>query len=194
MAAPAVSNVVAGKPLASGGVLNGPLGTALPTNASTPPDAAFKALGYISEDGLTETTERSTEKVRAWGGDTVKVIQTEFAATFSFSFIESVNADVLKVVYGDSNVTTTAATPTAGTLHAIKVTGEELDHDSWIFEVKDGDARIRIVVPNGQVTTVGEITYSDGGVIQYDVTVETFKDASGAYYYKYIDNGVVDPA
>jgi len=194
MAAPAVSNVVAGKPLASGGALNGPLGTALPTNASTPADAAFKALGYISEDGLTETTERSTEKVRAWGGDTVKVIQTEFAATFSFSFIESVNGDVLKVVYGDSNVTTTAATPTVGTLHSIKVTGEELDHDSWIFEVKDGDARIRIVVPNGQVTTVGEITYSDGGVIQYNVTVETFKDASGAYYYKYIDNGVVDPA
>lgn len=186
-----VKNVVAGKPKASGGVLNGPLGTALPTDATTEPEAAIKALGYISEDGLTESSERSTEKVKAWGGDTVKVLQTEFAATFSFTFIEVLNADVLKAVHGDGNVTTTAATASTGTLQSVKVTGEQLDHDVWIFEVKDGDAKIRIVVPDGQVTTVGEVTYNDGSVIAYQVTVETFKDENGVYYYKYIDDGVV---
>lgn len=185
-----VSNVVAGKPKASGGVLNGPLGTTLPTDATTEPDAAIKALGYISEDGLTESSERTTEKVKAWGGDTVKVLQTEFAATFSFTFIEVLNADVLKAVHGDDNVTTTPATASTGTLQSVKVTGEQLDHDVWIFEVKDGDAKIRIVVPDGQVTTVGEVTYNDGSVIAYEVTVETFKDENGVYYYKYIDDGV----
>lgn len=185
-----VKNVVAGKPKASGGVLNGPLGTTLPTDATAEPDAAIKALGYISEDGLTESSERSTEKVKAWGGDTVKVLQTEFAATFSFTFIEALNADVLKAVHGDANVTTTAATASTGTLQSVKVTGEQLDHDVWIFEVKDGDAKIRIVVPDGQVTTVGEVTYNDGSVIAYQVTVETFKDENGVYYYKYIDDGV----
>lgn len=189
-----VSNVVAGKPKASGGVLNGPLGTTLPTDATTEPDAAIKALGYISEDGLTESSERTTEKVKAWGGDTVKVLQTEFAATFSFTFIEVLNADVLKAVHGDANVTTTAATASTGTLQSVKVTGEQLDHDVWIFEVKDGDAKIRIVVPDGQVTTVGEVTYNDGSVIAYEVTVETFKDENGVYYYKYIDDGVVSGA
>lgn len=185
-----VKNVVAGKPKASGGVLNGPLGTVLPTDATTEPEAAIKALGYISEDGLTESSERTTEKVKAWGGDTVKVLQTEFAATFSFTFIEVLNADVLKAVHGDDNVTTTAATASTGTLQSVKVTGDQLDHDVWIFEVKDGDAKIRIVVPDGQVTTVGEVTYNDGSVIAYQVTVETFKDENGVYYYKYIDDGV----
>lgn len=194
MATPNVANVVAGKPNVAGGVMNGPLGSTLPTDAVTSVDAAIKALGYISEDGLTEATERSTEKIKAWGGDIAKVVQTEFSATFSFTFIETLNADVLKVVNGDGNVTTTAATPTTGTLHAVKVTGEQLDHDVWVFEVRDGTARIRIVVPNGQITTVGEVTYSDGGVVSYPVTVETFKDSNGAYYYKYLDNGVFSGA
>ena len=55
-----VANVVAGKPLAAGGVWIAPLGTALPTDETTALNAAFKSAGYIGEDGLTETIERAT--------------------------------------------------------------------------------------------------------------------------------------
>src|SRR5687768_14335414 len=103
------ANVLAGKPLATGGVLVGPVGTAAPTDATTSLNAAFKAAGYVGEDGLTEATDRSTEKIKAWGGDTVKVIQTDFAVTYTFTFLETLNSDVLKTVYGDANVTTTPA-------------------------------------------------------------------------------------
>lgn len=184
------ANVVSGKPLATGGILIAPLGTTLPTSVSTAPDAAFVGAGYIGEDGVTEGGERSTEKIKAWGGDTVKVVQTEHSLTYSFSFIETLNADVLKAIYGDANVTTTAATVSSGTQHTVLVTGESLPHKSYIFEIKDGDARIRIAVPDGQITEVGEITYADSEVIAYEVTVECFGDANGVKATKYLDNGV----
>ena len=183
-------NIVAGKPLATGGVRIGPLGATPPTDATTALDAAFKATGYVGEDGLTEATERSTEKVKAWGGDTVKVLQTDYSVTYSFTFLETLNADVLKTVYGDDNVTSTAADATKGALHVVKLNSETLPHKSFVFDMKDGDARIRIHVPDGQVTETGEVTYNDGEVVGYQVTVEAFRDSTlNANAMKYIDDG-----
>lgn len=187
---PSAANVLAGKPLATGGVSMAPVGTALPTDAVTALAAAFKNAGYVGEDGLTETTDRSTDKVKAWGGDTVKILQTDFAVTYQFTFLESLNSDVLKAVYGADNVVTTAATAAKGTLHAVKVNSDELPHQVFVFDMKDGQARIRIAVPDGQITEVSEITYNDGEVIGYQVTVEAFRDSTlGANAIKYLDDG-----
>lgn len=186
------ANIVAGKPLATGGVRIGPLGATAPTDASTALDAAFKTAGYVGESGLTEATERSTEKVKAWGGDIVKVLQTDFSVTYVFTFLETMNTDVLKTVYGDANVTETAASPTAGTLRTIKINADTLPHKSFVFDMKDGDNRIRIHVPDGQVTEVGEVTYNDGELVGYEVTIEAFRDTDlGANALKYLDDGRV---
>ena len=183
------ANIVAGVPLATGGILIGDLTSAAPATAS---DAltGFAAAGYIGEDGVTESNERSTDRIRAWGGDTVKVVQTEHNVTYQFTFLETLNADVLKAVYGEDNVLTTAATASTGTLHEVQVNAATLPHKSYVFEVKDGDAKIRIYVPDGQITEVGEITYSDSEVIGYQVTVEAFSDELGNKAYKFLDNGV----
>ena len=58
-----------------------------------------------------------------------------------------------------------------------------------VIQIKDGDSKIRIFVPIGQITTVGEITYSDEDVIGYQVTVEAFPDEDGNQAYKFIDDG-----
>ena len=189
------ANVLAGVPLATGGVSMAALGTVLPTNAKSPLGVAFTSAGYVGEDGLTESADRSTEKIKAWGGDTVKVVQTDFSTTYTFTFLETLNTEVLKAVYGDQNVTVTAATATDGTLRTVKVNGDILPHKVFVFDMKDGDARIRIVVPDGQVTEVGEITYNDGSVIGYEVTVEAFRDSAlNANAVKYLDDGKVAAA
>lgn len=185
-----VSNVVAGRPLTTGGVLIGPSGTTLPTDAQTELDEAMVAAGYIGEDGLVENADRTTDKIKAWGGDVVKVVQTDFSCTYQFTFIESLNTTVLKATYGDDNVATTDPTTDSGTLNAVSISSDTLPHSVFVFEVKDGDARIRIVVPDGQVTTVGEVTYSDSTVVGYQVTVEAFQDENGKNAYKYCDDGV----
>jgi hypothetical protein len=188
-----VSNVVSGKPLTTGGLLIAPQGTALPTDAAAAPNVLFVGAGYIGEDGVTEATDRSTDKIRAWGGDTVKIVQSEFSVTYQFSFIEALNSGALKAAYGDDNVVTTDGTPTTGTLNTVKINSKTLPHKSLVFEIRDGLAKIRIVVPDGQVTEVGEVTYNDSDVVAYQVTVEAFPDASGNNAYKYLDDGVFIP-
>jgi hypothetical protein len=182
------SNVVAGVPLATGGVLLGTDAAVAPTDA-TSALTGFNAAGYIGEDGVTETNERSSDRIRAWGGSVVKIVQTEHNVSYQFTFLETLNGDVLRAVYGEDNVETTAATASTGTLHAVKVNGATLPHMPFAFEVKDGDAKIRIHIPDGQITEVGDITYSDTEVIGYQVTVEAFEDADGNKAYKYLDDG-----
>jgi hypothetical protein len=51
----------------------------------------------------------------------------------------------------------------------------------------DGDVDIRIVIPDGQVTERGDVTYANGEAIGYDVTVTAYPDDSGVKAYIYRD-------
>lgn len=188
-----VDNVVSGKALAAGGAYVGDMSVTAPTDVDTAL-TGYDSFGYVSEDGLTEGSERSTSKIKAWGGDVVKIVQDEHSVTYKLALIESTNATVLKAVYGDANVTVTPATELAPAVVKVNVTGDVLPHKRWAFEIKDGDARIRISVPDGQVTETGEITYADGDVIKYDITIEAFADANGVKATKWISNGKKLPA
>ena len=103
-------NVTYGKPKVEGAIWTAPLGTKLPVNAVEKLDIAFKSLGYVSEDGLKNENTIESEAIKAWGGDTVLVIQNEKTDTFTYKLIELLNVDVLKEVYGEDNVTGTLET------------------------------------------------------------------------------------
>src|SRR5690625_3016887 len=103
-------NVSAAKPKVGGAVWSAPLGTILPTDATTELTNEFKSLGYISEDGLANENSPESENIKAWGGDTVANVQTSKDDTFTFTLIEATNINVLKEIYGQDNVTGTLET------------------------------------------------------------------------------------
>lgn len=185
--------IVAGRPKSTGGAYSAIAGTALATDATTALNAAFKTMGYIGDDGLTETIGRETDTIKAWGGDVVKVVQTDFAVTYKLTIIETLTGDAAKAVFGTSNVTATAGGPSNGARLAISVKSTPLTKGPWVFEVQDGLVIVRIVVPNGQVIAVDDVTYNDGSVIGYPITIQAFPDASGINVYKYSDDGITVP-
>jgi hypothetical protein len=193
MANPTASKVVAGKPSVIGGAFYGPTTTLAPADGTVALNAAFLGLGYISEDGLSETVDRSTDKKRAWGGDVVKIVQTEFGAQIKLTLIETINSDVLKAVYGDANVSTIAGSPTKGTEHKVKVNSQLLPQKSWVFEIRDDPAKVRIYVAKGQVTEIGEVTYTDSDLTGYELTIDCFPDANGDSFVKFVNDGITIP-
>ena len=186
------NKVISGTPAVAGGVLAGPRGTTLPTTALGTLDVALKAMGYISDSGLERTEDRSTSDILEWGGKLVKRKQTGFVEELSFSFLEYLNPDGARTIYGDSAVVVTAADATHGTQISISVSGDEAPRLSWVFDMADGAAKIRLVVPDGQVTSTDTIGYTREGAALRTVTVTAYPDSAGKFLYEYTDDGVLD--
>jgi hypothetical protein len=187
------SNVYAAMPSVTGALRRAPLGTAAPTDATTVLPVAWVDLGYIGEDGFTESNQRDTTKKKAFGGSVVKILQTDYSSSVKFKFLESTNAEVLKAIFGEDNVTVTAATPTSGTLVTVKKNKKVLPHSSWCIDTVDGDAVRRNYIPDGQIVSVGDVKVVHTDVIEYDVEVEAFENAQGDNIIEFIDNGIFAP-
>lgn len=181
---PTSSNVSTGKPRVSGAIYRAAKGTALPTDAKTALASTYKELGYVSEDGVTNSNELDSENIKAWGGQVVLVTVTEKTDSFTFSLIESLNLDVLKAVYGDGNVTQASS----GGMISVTVNANEVAEAVYIIDVAMANNMLkRIVIPAGKLGELGDVVYKDDEPVAYEVTINCMPDASGNNHYEYIE-------
>lgn len=180
---PNVANVSTGKPKVAGAVFRAPLGTTLPTDATTTLDAAFKELGYVSEDGVTNNNTPDSDTIKAWGGNTVLVVQNEMTDEWTLTLIESLNPEVLKAVYGDARVTVDSQ---AGTITVRATADQRIDAAYVIDMIMKGGAMKRVVIPNGSMSELGEIVYKDDEAVGYELTLNALPDTAGVQHYEYI--------
>ena len=176
------TNVSAGKPKTGGAIYAAPVGTPLPTSTTEELDAAFKGLGYCSDSGLINSTSLEVNKIKAWGGDTVLVIQASREDTFKYTLIEVKDINVLKHVYGSDNVSGTLETGIT-----VKANNDNVPEQSLVIDMimRDNTAK-RIVIPSCAVSNIGDIKYTDADPIGYETTVNCTPDSAGNTHYEYI--------
>lgn len=175
------ANVIVG---VVGGIFRGPAGSTLPTDVAGSAEATLLAngyakAGYASTDGVVQSMGTSTSNIGAWGGDTVRVVQTEHTLSYAFTPIEHSEA-ALKMYYGD-----------AATATLVEINGEMLPVSSWVIPVRDGNKRIVIVIPRGQVTERGDVQYMGENAAGMPITVTAYPDANGVKAYLYIGDVVL---
>lgn|SRR5690606_28090912 len=140
---------------------------AAPVDGDTPWHGAD--LGYVSEDGVTETRERSSESIRAWqNADTVREVVTEANLTYTFTLIET-KAETVELYYGSE-------VDADGSL--VVVPANTGGRKSFVLDVVDGDEFIRTYIPSGEVTEVGDQVYSNGEPIGYEVTIRAYPSSA----------------
>lgn len=181
------SNVSVGKPKVRGAIFWAPKGTTLPTTATAELNAAFKCMGYVSEDGVTNNNSPESDVIKAWGGDTVCILQTERKDIFKYTLIESLNEDVLTAIYGSDNVSVDGS----GNI-TLKATADEMEGASWVIDmIMKGNRARRIVIPEGTITEIGDITYKDDEAVGYPLTITDVPDENGVYHYEYLSGATV---
>lgn len=189
------ANVFVGSPdqATTGAILTGPVTSTVP---ATIDDFVFTGLvdsGYVNEDGVTITPSDSTESIKDWSGAEIRRILTEFTGTIAWTHLE-LSAGAARNYFGDDQVTATVATQTKGSQMKAALGKNTLPVKSWYFKIKDGTRRMIVFVPNGQVTSRGEIPLSATGAVTLPVELATYPDAAGQNIYIFTDDGVFTPA
>jgi hypothetical protein len=151
-----------------------------PTSALAALDPAFKAVGAISEDGVTESSSQDRTDVFIWqGAQLVRRIPGQFTKTWTVAVVE-VNAVTVAAHFPGSTITQTAEGLT------IAEKPPATDIRQWVIEGVDGAVKERIYIPKGEITERGDVVWSSGSVTVREWTLSGYTDESGVVAYRFI--------
>lgn len=149
----------------TGKVFVGPIGTALPTDVTTPLAAGFVEVGHISEDALTEGLEITTELLKSWQRPIgIRTLTTEVAWTFQFQMMET-SPLVLELYYGGADTTVASGVATT----AIKAWPQSTPK-AMVVEIEDGNIITRYALPKTEIGEREEINHVNTNGTMYGVT------------------------
>ena len=169
---------------ASGYFYHAPKDTALPASPLAELGQDWVEVGYIAEDGITWSTGRSSEPLKDWANKIRRQLQSEPTGTVAVPII-STTAEVLKTIFGEDNVTETAASQSHGALVSVAVAeGVVSGEEAFLFIMKDGDDALMLGTTNGFITALDDISFQPGSAITWNATVSadtwTFMKDDGA--------------
>lgn len=154
----------------TGAVSSAASGTALPTDADSALSASYTDHGYVSDAGLTESRPRTTNNIKAFqNADNVRTVVTESSFTKKFVLLET-KKDNVEAFYG-----ATVDTDDGGILIIPSATG---GRKVWVFDEVDGDDYIRTVVPDGEITEIGDQVVANGEPIGYEMTLTGYPSST----------------
>lgn len=175
----------------TGAVAIAPIGTTAPTDARTALSGTWVSGGYIDENGIALSISKSFTTIKDWAMSVVRKALTDFDGTIALSFLQ-VDEFAAQRVLGTANVAKTAANSTHGEQLKLSVGPDVAGAESWCFSMKDGNRRVRVYVPNGQITEIsGDVSFTPGAANIWPCTLSCYDDGTGHSIYVFYDDGVL---
>lgn len=129
-------------------------------------NSSVLSLGYISEDGVEWGTDTGVDDHSEWGGKVVTSSLSSYAESASVTFLESRDS-VLKVTYGDGNVTTEGATTT------VRHNENFTDPHVFVFDSVVSPTTVkRSIVPLGRIFERDSRTENSSDMAGYSPTIK----------------------
>ena len=114
-------------------------------------------------------------------GDVMDVSSSKRTETVNMAFLEVMNPDVLKVVYGD-DVAVDEATGAISFPH-----GKEPADRSYVCDsILKGNRIDRLVLPQGRISEMDTVAFKKGELKTLPVTIKAISDEEGNPSYEYI--------
>jgi len=152
----------------SGEISVAPTGTAAPVDATTALNAAFLGMGYVSEDGITETYDLSVDDLTAWqNAKIVRSVITGAKVSYQFTLIQT-NKNTIE--FGKATTVTQTVPMGTYTIDPAATGGRK----AFVFHIIDGVNLKRIYVAEGEITERGDTVYASGEPIGQEITITCY--------------------
>jgi hypothetical protein len=166
-----------------------PMGTTTPVDMAAWP-TGWIDLGYISDDGITESRDEDRQDFVPWQETTpIRTEVTRSIVTFQATLWES-NFNTISLYYrvGVDDFTSFGTGDTAGVYFDEKGKPKQ-DLRAFGIDVVDGVYARRAVLPMGEVTERGDIVYKSDTLIGYEVTITAYPGADGISVRRFFREG-----
>lgn len=168
------------KPISiGGGIYVGDVGTSLPTSTADTLNQGFTALGYISTDGVTRSRSDTTSAQKVWGGSVVGMGEEGYEESIKFKVVDLASIKALELAYGEATGTF------ADGITAKSKAGPRPTKSYVVDMVLKDNAKMRLVIPCGVVSAVGDRVYKDNELVGVELTVLCMADSNGNTVYEY---------
>lgn len=166
-----MSNVLIGKGNEVLGMFfTAPKGTALPTTPGTTPGSGWKEVGAITSDGISLKLP-SGDVLRNWANVAERKINTENGVVSAP--IMYTNQTVFETLFGEDNVTVTAATSQHGKIASVTLSPDvAAEPAAYLFLVKDGNTLVSIGCTDGLITEIGDVAFSPSAGVVWSASID----------------------
>lgn len=157
----------------------------LPTSASESivgSDSEWDNLGELSDHGWSQSVSTTVNKFKGYHGNVLLSEIADEEATFKAEFLEVTRTAVLRVRYGDENVTVDA-TGFATAMRHVSVPNRTLP---LVFdELLSNGVKQRTVFPRAKIDSIDDQAHQKGALLVYGMTFTAAADENGVLSYVY---------
>lgn len=152
-----------------------PVGTTMPTTIDAAPGVGFEEVGWLGEDGITESATGSVEKKRGHQGNgVVRTRISEPGTTVAFVALES-KALTNGLRYHEKNVDTAVS----GVRKVTRGPGQKITRRAAVIDLFDADdttIKERLIIPVLEISPSGDKVANNADISAYPFSGEIIGD------------------